>query len=75
MQNVPGSGTTEVMQTIHALEGAHLAYLNSVSDYDKAQIRLLLLLGPAACHGSHGATMPVESSGVLPPAKPEGKPR
>ena len=42
--------TTEVMQMIHALEGAHLAYLNSVSNYDKAQIRLMLLLGPAGCH-------------------------
>lgn len=67
--NVPGSGATEVMQTIHALEAAHLGYLSSVSNYDKAQIRLMLLLGPSACHAPAGHTV------VLPPAKPEGKAR
>lgn len=47
-QNVPGSSTTEVMAAVRAQELAHLSYLNAVTAYNKAQIRLLLLLGPAS---------------------------
>lgn len=47
--NAPGSSISEVEQAIHGLELAHVNYLQSIRDYDKAQIRLMLLLGPAAC--------------------------
>jgi hypothetical protein len=36
-----------VLLAIRALGGAQLNYLNAVRDYDKAQIRLLILLGRA----------------------------
>ena len=52
---VQGSSTSEVMQTIRGLQAAHLAYLTSVRDYDQAQLRLMMLLGPANC----GTVMPI----------------
>jgi outer membrane protein TolC len=39
----------EVMQAIQALGAAQLNYLGVVNAYDKAQLRLLLLLGPKEC--------------------------
>lgn len=45
----PGNSIAEVVQTLRGLELAHSNYLQSIRDYDKAQIRLMLLLGPAAC--------------------------
>jgi outer membrane protein TolC len=48
-QNAPGATVAEVMQSLHGLEEAHFNYITSVSGYNKAQVRLLLLLGPAAC--------------------------
>jgi outer membrane protein TolC len=45
-QNAPGASTTEVMQAIRGLQQAHLQYVTAVAAYNKAQIRLLLLLGP-----------------------------
>ena len=45
----PGNSITEVVQSIRGLELAHVNYLQSIRDYDKAQIRLMLLLGPSAC--------------------------
>jgi outer membrane protein TolC len=45
---VAGGGSfSEVLQTLRPLETAHVNYLQAVSAYDKAQLRLLLLLGPA----------------------------
>jgi outer membrane protein TolC len=38
----------EVVQAVRGLELAHINYLQAIRDYDKAQIRLMLLLGPAA---------------------------
>jgi outer membrane protein TolC len=43
--NVPGSSTAEVMGYIRGLQSAYLNYLGVVSDYDKAQLRLLVLTG------------------------------
>jgi outer membrane protein TolC len=49
-QNAPGSSPAEVLQSLRGLEQAHYNYITSVSAYNKAQIRLLLLLGPVeAC--------------------------
>jgi outer membrane protein TolC len=45
--NVPGSTTLEVMGYIRALQAAYLNYVGVVSDYDKAQLRLLVLTGAA----------------------------
>ncbi len=45
--NVPGSSTAEVMGYIRGLQSAYLNYLGVVSDYDKAQLRLLVLTGAA----------------------------
>ena len=39
----------DVVQSLRSLELAHFNYITSVSAYNKAQVRLLLLLGPAAC--------------------------
>jgi outer membrane protein TolC len=48
-ENAPGSSTTEVLQAIRGLEQAHAIYLQAIREYNKAQLRLTLLLGPAAC--------------------------
>ncbi len=45
--NVPGSSTAEVMGYVRGLQSAYLNYLGVVSDYDKAQLRLLVLTGAA----------------------------
>jgi outer membrane protein TolC len=49
-ENAPGASPAEALAAIRGLEQAHLTYLSAVSAYDKAQVRLLLLLGsgPAA---------------------------
>ena len=45
---------TEVLLAIGALSRAQMNYLNAVSAYDKAQLRLMVLLGPAACGPATG---------------------
>lgn len=49
LSEAPGSNMGEVVQAIRALEMAHFNYIQAIRDYNKAQIRLLLLLGPTAC--------------------------
>jgi len=34
---------------VRGLEQSHAIYLQAIREYNKAQIRLTLLLGPAAC--------------------------
>jgi len=46
--NVPGSSYSEVLLSLQALNAAQLFYLDALRSYDKAQMRLLLLLGQAA---------------------------
>ncbi len=48
-ENAPGNSIAEVVQAIRGLELAHANYVMSIREYDKAQLRLMLLLGPAAC--------------------------
>lgn len=63
-QNAPGSSAAEVMQALRGLEEAHFNYINSVSAYNKAEIRLLLVLGPAgACKAAAAQTVIMESPG------------
>jgi outer membrane protein TolC len=45
-ENAPGATITEVLQAIQALQQAHMNYLSALSAHNKAEIRLLLLLGP-----------------------------
>jgi outer membrane protein TolC len=45
--NVPGSSTAEVMGYVRGLQAAYLNYLGVVGEYDKAQLRLLVLTGAA----------------------------
>jgi hypothetical protein len=62
---VTGATTNEVMQSIRGLGQAHLGHMSAVSAYDKAQVRLLLLLGQGpggpggACHAPAPAPGPV----------------
>jgi outer membrane protein TolC len=55
--NDPGGTMAEVAQFVRGLQVAYLAYLTSVSNYDKAQLRLLVLTGgvgnaPECKHGN-----------------------
>jgi outer membrane protein TolC len=45
INNIKGRSPSEVLLAIRALGGAQLNYLNAVRDHDKAQLRLLALLG------------------------------
>lgn len=45
---IKGSTSSEVLLAIRGQGGAYLGYLSAIREYDKAQIRLLLLLGQAA---------------------------
>ena len=65
-QNAPGSSVSEVVQSLRGLEEAHFNYVNTVSAYNKAQIRLLLLLGPAEACRAPGAPAVIPTE---PPAK------
>jgi outer membrane protein TolC len=54
-ESAPGGSVTDVLQSIGGLERAHYGYLQAVSAYNKAQVRLLLLLGPGtACAKPQG---------------------
>jgi outer membrane protein TolC len=55
-ENLPGGSVNDALMAIRGLEQAHFSYLNNVSNHNKAQVRLLLLLGlgptkdAPACH-------------------------
>ena len=49
-QNAPGASMNDVLQSIHGLELAHFTHATTVAAYDKAELRLLLLLGHSDCH-------------------------
>jgi len=46
-ENVKGRSSSEVLLALRTLGAARLEYLQAVRDYDKAQLRLLLLVGAA----------------------------
>ncbi len=55
-EGATGASTTDVSQSIHGLEFAHFTHLAAVAAYDKAELRLLLLLGNCDDGGHpHGA--------------------
>jgi outer membrane protein TolC len=47
-ENAPGNSITEVMQSIRGLDLAHFNHISALREYNKAQLRLSLLLGRAA---------------------------
>jgi outer membrane protein TolC len=47
-ENVGGTTIQDVMQTVRARQIAQLAYVMSLTSYNKAQLRLFVLLGPNA---------------------------
>jgi outer membrane protein TolC len=55
---IQGSSTSEVLLSLDSLGTAQLNYLTAIRDYDKAQIRLMVLLGPDAAHEHCGAPAP-----------------
>ncbi|HLJ93406.1 MAG TPA: TolC family protein [Gemmataceae bacterium] len=46
--NISGSSPSEVLLSLQALSLAQASYLNVLRAYDKAELRLLLLLGPSS---------------------------
>jgi outer membrane protein TolC len=54
--NVPSSSASEVLLSLQTLSLAQSTYVNVLRTYDKAQLRLMVLLGPwgdpAAAHGN-----------------------
>jgi outer membrane protein TolC len=51
-RDLPQAGSfTEVLLSLASLARAQFGYLNAINSHDKAQLRLMLLLGPAACKG------------------------
>jgi hypothetical protein len=56
-ENAPGASSNDVSQSIRGLELAHFTHIGAVAAYNKAELRLLLLLGrgdsPAGCVTSH----------------------
>jgi outer membrane protein TolC len=48
LTNIMGTAPSEVLLAARALAGAQLGYLNALRDFDKAQIRLLILTGKVA---------------------------
>jgi hypothetical protein len=64
---IPGATATEELLTLQSLALAQLGHLNAVRDHNKAQIRLMLLVGakPAAPPPAPPAALP-----SLPPAAP-----
>jgi outer membrane protein TolC len=54
-EGVAGATTGDVLQNIQGLEQAHFNYIQAINGYNKAEVRLLLLLGspnvPGAGHG------------------------
>jgi outer membrane protein TolC len=58
-----GNSLSEVILALRTVDQAHLAHLHALSEHNKAQIRLLLLLGPSTKPAA-GTTEPPE---LLPP--------
>jgi outer membrane protein TolC len=45
LENLAGTKITDVLASVRALQQAHLAHIQTVQNHNKAQVRLLLLLG------------------------------
>jgi outer membrane protein TolC len=59
-ENVKGSSPAEVLGTLQNLAAAQISHLTAINAYDKAQLRLMLLLGPSSCAGPAAPIVPPE---------------
>jgi hypothetical protein len=50
-QNIKGRSSSEVLLALRTLGGARLEYLQALRDFDKAQIRLFVLVGATEANG------------------------
>lgn len=66
-EGVKGATPTEVVSTIRALEQAHFNYVLATRDHNKAQVRLMLLVGGGPAHENR-----VAPPANLPPPAPAG---
>jgi outer membrane protein TolC len=57
--NVPGSSASEVLLSLQALSAAQGSYISILRAYDKAQLRLLILLGPWRDGAAAGGNCPM----------------
>jgi outer membrane protein TolC len=62
----PNASVSDTLQAIRGLEAAHFNYVNAVNAYNKAQVRLLVLLGPTAANGGH-CDVPSKGHGTVYP--------
>ncbi|HZU39071.1 MAG TPA: hypothetical protein VFA18_24310, partial [Gemmataceae bacterium] len=57
--HITGASYTEALLALESYGRAERSYLETINAYDKAQLRLMILLGPAAIHGCPpAATLP-----------------
>jgi outer membrane protein TolC len=61
--NVPGSTPSEVLLTLQSTLASQVSYLNAVREFDRAQLRLLLLLGPVNGHLQKNGSSPIPTAG------------
>jgi outer membrane protein TolC len=65
----------QVLQSLRALELAHLRYLEAVSGYDKAQLRLLVLTGATNCETPSPTPKPSNLPKAVDPGSPPPPPK
>jgi outer membrane protein TolC len=73
---IPGSSPSEVLISLQTVLAAEYNYLSALRNYNKAQLRLLVLLGPGPDHGHSHVPGPVslpQAESI--PAPKNGKPR
>ncbi|NBY02059.1 MAG: hypothetical protein EBQ87_08795, partial [Planctomycetes bacterium] len=56
-QNAPNATMSDVLLSIRALEMAHGNYVSSINAYNRAQVRLMLLLGPNNATGNENTAV------------------
>jgi outer membrane protein TolC len=72
----PGAAPSEVLRSIEGLADAKRSYINVIREYDKAQIRLMILLGPDGANGcgAHGHLTPAAEQLPAPTGTPAPAP-
>jgi outer membrane protein TolC len=67
--NQQSSSYSEALLALQALGRAQVNYLTALNSYDKAQLRLMVLLGPDPCHAPLTPAIPIRPASVAPAAK------
>lgn len=65
-EGLPNATSSEVVLAIRTMEQAHFNHLQAISAHNKAQVRLMILLGGDS-HTAAGAKMGPPGPGVMPP--------